>query len=152
MAKAQSTTSTIETHRLSMKETIMLAQEQSIQSMVSKNIYAAEYWRYRSYRAGRLPSLNLTTGIANIDRSIQPLQNSETGEINYRSVFTLGNDVSLYMRQRISATGGEIRLQSYLQRFDQFAPDNLTWYSQPIALQYIQPLFSISATIPPPSE
>ncbi len=128
-----------------MQQAIALAQERSISSMVNENIYAAGYWRYRSYRAGRLPSLNLAAGIANIDRSIQPLQNYETGQISYREVFTLGNDLSLFLRQKIALTGGEIRLQSALQRLDQFSPDNLSWYSQPITLQYIQPLFSYNA-------
>jgi outer membrane protein TolC len=133
------------TRSLTMKQTIALAQEQSILGMVSKNMYAAQYWSYRSYRAGRLPSLNLMAGIGNVNRSIQPLQNYETGEVAYRPVFTLENDMSLYLRQRISATGGEIRLQSSLRRLDQFSPDNLTWYSQPVTLQYIQPLFSYNA-------
>ena len=140
--------STVNPHsslRLTMKRTIALAQEQSISGMVSKNIFAAAYWQYRSYKADRLPSLNLQAGIANIDRSLVPLQNSETGAINYRSVFTLSNDLSLFLRQKISATGGEITLRSSLQRLDQFAPDNLTWYSQPITLTYMQPLFGYNS-------
>ncbi len=60
-------------------------------------------------------------------------------------MFTLSNDVSLYLRQQIAPTGGEVRLQSSLRRLDQFTPDNLTWYSQPITVQYIQPLFSYNA-------
>jgi outer membrane protein TolC len=147
-ATAQTTTQTSQgqaTRNLTMKQTIALAQEQSIQSMMSKNVYASEYWRYRSYRAGRLPSLIMNAGIGNINRSMQPLQNYETGEYAYRPVFTFENDVSLFLRQRIAATGGEIRLQSSLRRLDQFSPDNLTWYSQPITLQYIQPLFTYNA-------
>lgn len=133
------------TRRLTMKEAIRLAQEQSISSMVSKNIFASAYWQYRSYRADRLPSLNLEANALSLDRSIVPLQNAETGEINYRSVSTLGNDAALFIRQKISATGGEITLRSSLRRLDQFAPDNLTWYSQPITLTYIQPLFGYNA-------
>jgi outer membrane protein TolC len=134
-----------QTRTITMKEAIMLAQERSIQSMVSKNIFAAAYWQNRSYKADRLPSLNMQAGVLNIDRSIVPLQNAETGAINYRDVFTLSNDLSLFIRQKISATGGELSLRSSLQRLDQFSPDNLTWYSQPITLTYMQPLFGYNA-------
>ncbi len=128
-----------------MKQAVMMAQEQSISSMVSRNIFASAYWRYRSYRAGRLPSLNLSTNILNIDRSIVPLQDATTGAIGYRSVSTLTNDVSLFLRQQISATGGTLSLASSLSRLDQFAPDNLTWYSQPVTLTYMQPLLGYNA-------
>ncbi len=123
----------------------MLAQEQSIQSMVNSNIFAAEYWQYRSFRASRLPSLRMSAGIANIDRSIAQVQNYETGEFGYRPVFTLSNDMSMYIQQNIAATGGTLQLRSSLQRFDQFSPDKLTWNSQPITLTYMQPLFGYNA-------
>ncbi len=139
------TATQIPSRRLTMNQTIALAQERSISSMINTNIYASEYWSYRSYKAGRLPSLNLQAGIANINRSIQPVQNYETGEFSYRPVFTLSNDLSLYLRQNISATGGTVSIRSSIQRFDQFNPDNLTWYSQPITLEYTQPLFSYNS-------
>ncbi|MDR1671774.1 MAG: TolC family protein [Alistipes sp.] len=130
---------------LTMKETILLAQEQSISSMVNRNIFAAAYWNHRSYKADRLPSLNLSAGLVNVERSIMPLQDATTGAVNYRGVFTLRNDVSMFIRQKISATGGTLSLASSVQRFDQFNPDNLTWYSQPITLSYMQPLFGYNA-------
>ncbi len=131
--------------RLTMAQTIKMAQEQSISRMVNENVFASAYFQYRSYRADRLPSLNLAANILNIDRSIMPLQDAGTGAINFRNVFTLGNDMSLYLRQKISATGGELQLSSSLRRLDQFAPDNLTWYSQPITLTYMQPLFGYNS-------
>lgn len=131
--------------RLTMDQTIVLAQERSISSMINENIYASAYWNYRYFKASRLPSLNLRTGIANVERSMVQVQNYETGEYTYRPVFTLSNDLSLYIQQRISATGGTLSIASSLRRFDQFAPDNLTWYSQPFTLQYTQPLFTYNS-------
>lgn len=127
-----------------MKEVIGMAQEQSIAGMVNKNVFASAYWSYRSYKADRLPSLNLSAGVLNVDRSITPLQDANTGAINYHEVYTLSNDVRLFIQQKISATGGTLSLASSLQRFDQFNPDNLTWYSQPITLTYMQPLWSFN--------
>jgi outer membrane protein TolC len=122
-----------------------MAQEQSISSMVYQNVFASAYWSYRSYKAERLPSLNMSAGLLNIDRSLVALQDAQTGAINYRNVYTLSNDVSLYVQQRISATGGTVSLSSSLRRLDQFNPNNLTWYSQPITLTYMQPLFGFNA-------
>lgn len=124
---------------------IKLAQESSIQSMVNRNVFAAAYWQHRSYKASRLPSLNLQASLLNVDRSIVPLQNYDTGAWSYRPVFTLSNDMSMFLQQRISATGGTVSLMSSLRRFDQFNPDDLTWYSQPITLQYTQPLFGYNS-------
>jgi outer membrane protein TolC len=130
---------------LSMERVIEMAQEQSIAGMVNRNVFAAAYWNYRSYRADRLPSLHLQAGLANVDRSIVALQDAATGEINYRDVYTLSNDLSLYVQQKIAATGGTLSLSSSLRRLDQFRPDNLTYYSQPISLSYMQPLFGYNS-------
>jgi outer membrane protein TolC len=128
-----------------MKQVISMAQQRSIAGMVNKNVFASAYWNYRSYKADRLPSLNLSAGLFNIDRSLLALQDAGTGAINYRNVYTLSNDMSLYIQQKISATGGTLSLSSGLRRLDQFSPDNLTYYSQPITLTYMQPLWSFNA-------
>jgi outer membrane protein TolC len=128
-----------------MKQAVMLAQEHSISSMVNRNLFASAWWQYRSYRADRLPSLNLSAGLGNVERAIVPLSDANTGAVNYREIFTLSNDLSLYIQQKISATGGTVSLRSSLQRFDQFSPDNLTWNSRPITLTYMQPLFGYNA-------
>lgn len=130
---------------LTMDDVIRLAQEQSISGMVNKNVFASAYWSYRSHKADFLPSLNMSTGLANVDRSIAQIQDAETGAINYRDVFTLTNYVSLYIQQKIASTGGVITLSSYLQRLDQFSLDNLTYYSQPLYLTYTQPLWGFNS-------
>lgn len=131
--------------RLTMEQTVRMAHEQSISSMVNENVFASAYWNYRSYRADRLPSLNMSAGLMNIDRSIVPLQDATTGAINYRSVYTLSNNISLFIQQKISATGGIVSLSSSLRRLDQFRPNSLTYYSQPVTLTYMQPLFGFNA-------
>lgn len=131
--------------KLTMKQAIKMAQEQSISGMVNKNVFASAYWNYRSYKADRLPSLNMSAGLFNIDRSIVALQDANSGAINYRDVYTLSNDLSLYVQQKISATGGIVSLSSSIRRLDQFKPNNLTYYSQPVTLSYIQPLWTFNA-------
>ena len=67
---------------LSLEEVISTAQDQSPRAMMAKHNFRASYWQYRSFQAKLLPSLNLTGTVGNFNRSLIPLQNAETGEIN----------------------------------------------------------------------
>ncbi len=134
-----------QTQTITMQRAIMLAQQQSIASMVNRNVFASAYWSYRAYRAERLPSLSFGADLANFNRSLVALQNSETGNYAYRENYAMNNTVSLSLSQNIAATGGTVRLYSSLNRLDQFTPSRAgTFYAQPISLSYIQPLWSFN--------
>ena len=131
---------------LSMEDVIRLAQENSISAMTNRNIFAASYWQYRSFKAQYLPSLNMNGSVGNFNRSLQPLQNFETGEIAYRSNYNMRNDLTLSIRQNIALTGGTLSLSTSLSRLDQYAPNRLTtWYAQPIYLTYMQNLWGYNS-------
>lgn len=55
---------------LSMEDVIRLAQENFISAMTNRNIFAASYWQYRSFKAQYLPSLNLNGNLANFNRKM----------------------------------------------------------------------------------
>lgn len=132
-------------HRFALGEVIELAQEQSIDAMVAYNSFLTNYWGFRSFRAEQLPSLNLRTELGNFDRSLRPLQNSETGEIYYRENYNMSNMVSLSIDQIVAPTGGILSLYSSLSRLDQYSPKREnTYYSQPVTLSYLQPLWSFN--------
>jgi outer membrane protein TolC len=132
--------------QLNMEDVIKLAQEKSISGMVSKNIFAAAYWQYRSYKAERLPSINMNTGIGQFNRSLVVLQDAATGGFAYRENYALENNVSLSLNQNITATGGTLSLYSSLNRLDQFRPERyITYYTQPLTISYIQPLWKFNA-------
>ncbi|MGL4227555.1 MAG: TolC family protein, partial [Tannerellaceae bacterium] len=46
---------------LTLDKTITLASDSSLDAFRSKNLYLANYWQYRTYKANRLPSLTLYT-------------------------------------------------------------------------------------------
>lgn len=128
---------------LTLDEAIYAAQTQSIAAMVAKYTFLSSYWSYRSYRASRLPSLNLTGEVLSFDRSLRLLQDYDTGEMRYMENYNLQNTLGLSIKQNIALTGGTLRLYSSLNRLDQFAPkDSKSYYSQPITLSYTQPLFA----------
>ncbi len=131
---------------LSMEAVIRLAQENSISAMTNRNIFAASYWQYRSFRAQYLPSLNLNGNVGNFNRSLQPLQDYQTGAIAYRSNYNMRNDLTLSIRQNIALTGGTLALSTSLSRLDQYAPQRLTtWYAQPVYLSYMQSLWGYNS-------
>ncbi len=133
------------TYELSMGEAMELAQINSIASMQNRNMFTASYWNFRAYKASRLPALKASAGLGNFNHSLTPLQDATTGEINYRSNFNLSNQVQLSLDQAITATGGTISLYSSIERLDQFGDNkSVDYYSQPISLSYLQPIFSFN--------
>ncbi len=131
---------------LSMEDVIRLAQENSISAMTNRNIFAASYWQYRSFKAQYLPSLNLNGNLANFNRSLITLQDYNTGAIRYAENYNMSNDLTLSIRQNIALTGGTLSLSTSLQRLDQFGQQRLTnWYAQPIYLSYMQQLWGYNS-------
>lgn len=131
---------------LSMEDVIQLAQEKSISAMTNRNMFAASYWQYRSFRAQYLPSLGLSGNVANFNRSLITLQDYNTGAIRYAENYNMSNDLTLSIRQNIALTGGTLSLSTSLQRLDQFGPQRLTnWYAQPVYLTYMQSLWGFNS-------
>ncbi|MEA5005043.1 MAG: TolC family protein [Rikenellaceae bacterium] len=127
--------------RMTLDEAISTAREQSPAAMIAKYNYLAGYWRYRTYKAKFLPSLNLNASLGNYSRYLAKLQDAETGKFNYVENNNMSNSLSLSVDQNIGLTGGTLSLTSSLNRLDQFAPyDNLTYNSTPVSLVYSQPI------------
>ena len=127
--------------RMTLDEAIATAREQSPTAMIAKYNFLAGYWRYRTYKAKFLPSLNLNASLGNYSRYLAKLQDAETGKFNYVENNNMSNSLSLSVDQNIGLTGGTLSLTSSLNRLDQFAPyDNLTYNSAPVSLVYSQPI------------
>ena len=95
---------------LTLEEAIRAAQEQSIAAMVAKYTFLSSYWSFRSFRASRLPSLNLSGEVLSFDRSLRLLQDYDTGEMRYLENYNLQNTIGLSIRQNIALTGGTLQL------------------------------------------
>ncbi len=77
------------------------------------------------------------------DRSLTLLQSYEDGSFRYADTYNLQNSLGLQVAQNITFTGGKLYVYSDLSRIDQFgANKKLTWYSQPVTVRYVQPLFA----------
>lgn len=129
---------------LSLYDAIEIAQSQSYEAMVARMNLMSQYWSLRSYKAQLLPSINLSGGLMEFDRSMVETRNYDNGEIRYVENNTLSNSLMLSVDQNIAPLGGTISLQSYLYRLDQFSYDNKLYNSRPIRLKYTQPLFAFN--------
>ena len=87
---------------LTLEEAIRAAQEQSIAAMVAKYTFLSSYWSFRSFRASRLPSLNLSGEVLSFDRSLRLLQDYDTGEMRYLENYNLQNTIALSIPPRTS--------------------------------------------------
>ncbi len=129
---------------LSLSDAIEIAQAQSYDSMVARLNFMSQYWSHRSYRAELLPSVNLSGGLMEFDRSMVQTRDYENGQIYYVENNTLSNSLSLSIDQNIAPLGGTLSVQSYLHRLDQFSYGNRLYNSRPIRLSYTQPLFAFN--------
>lgn len=124
----------------SLHDAILIAQENSLDAKVARFSFLASYWTYRSFKAELLPSVNLSGGLMNFNRSLVETRNYEDGRLAYVTNNTLSNSLTLSVDQQIAATGGKVSLQSYLYRLDQFSYKEHTYNSQPLRISYTQPL------------
>ena len=132
--KAQSTKKTLD-----LQEVINLARNQSLEAMVAKHRFLADYWEYRSYKAKYLPDLTLRTEFPDFNRSIKKYQNPD-GSYTYVEDNINTSSLNLDLYQNIGLTGGQLFVNTDLQRIDQFGDNNgHTYRSTPVSIGYRQP-------------
>lgn len=130
---------------LSLVDAIEMAKRNSYAAQVARYSFLGQYWNYRSYRAELLPSLNLSGGVMEFDRSIVEVRDPDTGRISYVDNNSLSNELSLSVNQNIPFLGGTLSLQSSLARLDQFDYDMKTYNTVPLILSYTQPIKAYNA-------
>lgn len=131
--------------QLTLNKAILIAQDNSLDAESAKFSFMASYWTYRSFKAELLPSVNLRGGLMNFNRSLVETRNYEDGKLAYVNNHTLNNSLTLSVDQSIAATGGTVSLQSYLYRLDQYTYNERTYNSQPMRINYTQPLRSYNS-------
>lgn len=128
---------------MNLDNVIDIARSRSVRALAAKSEFVSSYWAWRAYQASRLPSLYMYGTLGGFDRSLRLLQSAETGNLIYKSNYSMENSVGLQAVQNITATGGTLYLYSQLTRIDQFGDNaRASWYAQPLNLSYKQPLFA----------
>lgn len=131
---------------LNLSDVIQKAQQQSPDAQIAKHRFRRSYWEFRSFKAGYLPSLQLEGTVPNFTRSIDPITQSDGTEI-YQERQISRYSANLSLTQKVGLTGGEVFIQSGLQRLDNFYTDTSTrqLLSSPVTIGFSQPIFGYNA-------
>ena len=135
-----------ESIKLDLQQTIILANDSSLEAFRTENMYLSGYWQYRTYKANRLPSLTLNMTPAQYNRDITKRYDSEQNLDVYRNqqaFYAYGN---LAIRQNFDLTGGTFFVDSELGYMRSFGGNRATQFtSVPVRLGYSQSLVGYNA-------
>lgn len=137
---ADTTVSASARRYMTLNDAIALARQQSYDAMVAKLNFMSHYWSYRSFKAELKPAVNLSGRLLQYNHSEVETRNFTDGRISMVNNNSMTNSMSLSIDQNIVALGGTLSVQSYLYRLDQFNYDSKIYNSQPLRLNYTQPL------------
>lgn len=126
---------------LSLDRTISLATDSSLEAFRTKNMFLAGYWQYRTFKAGRLPSLTLNLTPAQYYRDITRRYDSGEDIDIYRKQQSFYASGNLEIKQNFDLLGGTFYLDSdigYMRNFGDNTYDQYT--TVPIRIGYSQSL------------
>lgn len=128
--------------RLTIEEAMVLGQTQSVASMESRNNMLKAYWTFRNYKADRLPGISFSGTLPSLNRQLNSYQ-QEDGSYKFIPNNYLSEYLGLTVRQVIPFTGGEIYLESNLERMDQLGAGGTgSFLAVPFSVTLSQPLFA----------
>lgn len=125
-----------------LEDVIKIAQDQSPDAQIAKHRYRRSYWSYKTFKATYLPGLRLDATLPNINRSINAIP-AQDGSTVYTPQNLQSYSVALSVNQKIGITGGEVFLNSGLQRLDNNLGDtSITQYlTNMVNIGIRQPIF-----------
>ncbi len=130
---------------LSLSQAIQLAQQQSLSAQYAELRLQVAYWQFRSFKATYLPAINFSGNIVNYDRSVRSEFDFVNSRYDYFFQTNLVNTARFSMNQRIGLTGGEVYVDTYLGRLENFGEGASTTFSSiPIRIGLRQPLFGFN--------
>ncbi len=129
------------TRTLTLQQVIEIAKRQSPDALSAMHRFRSSYWQYRNYKAGLMPMLSLDATLPSLSRSIEKITTPE-GDFFYER--NLANyTAGLSLTKNIGLTGGQVFLNSNLQRIDLFSDSTVTSYlSSPLNIGLSQPIFN----------
>ena len=131
---------------LNLSDAIEMAQTGSIASRQIKTNFQSSYWAYRAYRASRSPEVALSGNLPNFNRSINA-QILPDGRQEFVSTNTISNDIGLNFSQPIPASGGEVFVNSGIQRIDNIDSDiqnPTSYFTNPVTIGFRQSIFAFN--------
>lgn len=130
-----------QTMQLTLIQVIDIAQKQSPNALQAKNRYLGSYWEFRSFKAGFMPALSLNATLPRYSRSIDQVT-QEDGTVKFIERTQSTASLGLSLTQNLSLTGGQVFVNSDIQRLDIInKPSSINYASNPVTFGIRQPLF-----------
>jgi len=134
-------TATAQTVTLTLERTIAIAADSSLEAFRSRNMYLAGFWQYRTYRAGRLPSLELSLTPAQYYRDITRRYDSDADLDIYRSQQYFYSYGMMSVGQNVDWLGGRFFVDTDLGYMRNFGSNAYSQYTAvPVRFGYSQDL------------
>ncbi|MDR1882063.1 MAG: TolC family protein [Prevotella sp.] len=131
--------------RLDLQQSIKIANDSSLQAFRAKNLYLSHYWEYRSFKAGRLPSLSFNTTPVQYRRDFTRRYDSNKNIDVYRSQQSFYTSGNLSISQNFDLTGGTFFIDSELGYMRNFGDNAYSQFSSvPVRIGYSQSLFGFN--------
>jgi len=128
-----------DTQLLNLDDVIRIASQQSLDAFKNENMYLANYWQFRYFKADRLPSLTLNATALDYNRSMQKEYIPDENRDIYVEREYLNSDLSLRLNQNVGLTGGQIFAQSSLAMTQTLGDDKISSFSStPFSVGYSQ--------------
>ena len=128
--------------QLSLAEALHIGREQSLVSKEVHNNMRISYWQYRNYRASLFPNVYLEGTLPSLNRSLSQYQ-QENGIYKFIPNNYIHESLGLTVSQAIPFTGGQVYLQSSVERMDQLdKPRTGSFLAIPFTFTLVQPVFS----------
>ncbi len=125
---------------LSLDDVVSIAREQSLQAIMAKHRFRSSYWEYRTYVAKFRPGLSLSSTLPDLNRSIDKIT-LQDGSDAFVERKLMNSSLDLSLSQNIGWTGGNIFINSELQRIDLLGPNGSSSYlSNPVSIGFRQPI------------
>ncbi|MBD3617486.1 MAG: TolC family protein [Gracilimonas sp.] len=134
---------------LTLEQSISIAKENSPIAMAANFQLVSAKWRYKSFRADLLPSLDLDGNVPGYSRAITA-NRLDDGSTVYQEESQSQSSVNLSINQNIMPTGGNLSLSSGINRLILFdgglnGENIYRWQSTPLVATYFQPLFQYNS-------
>jgi hypothetical protein len=132
---------------LTLEDALRIAKEQSPDALTTKQEFRRSYWSYKTFMGTYLPQVAVSAEIPNVNREILKLTNYNNGVVSYVPLQSSSVSADFIISQKIGFSGGDLSLQSGLERTDNnfFTDSSTTSYlSIPINIIYKQPIFQFN--------
>jgi outer membrane protein TolC len=130
--------------RLNLDDIITIAKAQSPDALIAKHRFRSSYWQYRTYKAGYMPMLKFDGTLPDFSRSIDDITQPDGTELFIRRQLSR-TTMNLSLTQNIPLTGGQVFVNSNIQRIDNFDDTTFSYLTTPLNIGIRQPIFEYNS-------